>query len=282
MDLDDGETVKSVVVAAAAPGELDGFIDFHSGGRAIDFPEPGEALICPKLAETFRLGVGDSFSLRAPDGRRLELIVADVFDNYFFNYVAVDAETFREQWGALPERRTLLAHAAPGADVHLTAAALLEDERVLSVVISEDTAGRVTQMMQALDYIVILVIFCSGALAFIVLYNLTNINIIERLREIATVKVLGFRARETAAYVFRETILLSALGALLGLPLGRLLHRFVMSRIRVDLIFFELRIAPLSYLWALLFTFVFVTAVDLFMYFRLERIHMAEALKSNE
>ena len=137
-------------------------------------------------------------------------------------------------------------------------------------------------MMQALDYIVILVIFCSGALAFIVLYNLTNINIIEHYREIATVKVLGFRGSETAAYVFRENVLLSALGALIGLPLGRLLHRFVVGQIRVDLIHFELRIAPLSYLWSLLFTFVFVAAVDGFMYFRLERIHMAEALKSNE
>ena len=282
MDLDDGETVKNVIVAAAAPGELDGYIDFHSGGRSLEFPERGEALICPKLAETFRLGVGDSFTLRAPDGRRLELIVADVFDNYFFNYIAIDIETFREQWGELPEQRTLLANAAPGADIHLTAAALLDFDRVLSVVVSEDTAGRVAQMMQALDYIVILVIFCSGALAFIVLYNLTNINIIERLREIATVKVLGFRGRETAAYVFRENILLSALGALLGLPLGRVLHRFVMSQIRVDLIHFELRIAPISYLWSLLFTFVFVAAVDLFMYFRLDRIHMAEALKSNE
>ncbi len=282
MDLDDGEAVKSVIVAAAAPGELDGLIDFHAGDAPLPFPEPGEALICPKLAETFRLGVGDSFSLRSPDGRRLDLIVSGIFDNYFLNYVAIDFATFTEQWGAPPERRTLLADAAPGADIHRTAAALLEHGGVLSVVVSADTAGRVTQMMQALDYIVILVIFCSGALAFIVLYNLTNINIIEHYREIATVKVLGFRGSETAAYVFRENVLLSALGALIGLPLGRLLHRFVVGQIRVDQIHFELRIAPMSYLWSLLFTFVFVAAVDGFMYFRLARIHMAEALKSNE
>ena len=114
------------------------------------------------------------------------------------------------------------------------------------------------------------------------LYNLTNISIIERVREIATVKVLGFRARETAAYVFLENVLLAILGALLGLPLGKALHRFVMEQIHVDLLHCELRIAPRSYLLSLLFTFIFVAVVDVFMYFRLERIHMAEALKSNE
>ena len=114
------------------------------------------------------------------------------------------------------------------------------------------------------------------------LYDLTSISIIERFREIATVKVLGFRPREIAAYVFRENILLTALGALLGLPLGHALHRFVMAQIRVDLIHFTPRIAPQSYLWSLLFTFVFVAVVDGFMYFRLGRIHMAEALKATE
>ena len=282
MDLDDGETVRNVIVAASESGALDGYIRFHRGDTPLAFPEPGEALICAKLAETFRLGVGDSFALRSADGQRLELTVSGVYDNYFYNYVVVSLDSFAEQWGALPEQRTILADAAPDADIHRTAAALLDADGVLSVVISEDSAARVRQMMQALDYIVILVLFCSGALAFIVLYNLTNINIIERIREIATVKVLGFRARETAAYVFRENVLLSAVGALLGLPLGRVLHRFVMDQISVDLIFFKLRIAPMSYFLSLFFTFVFVAIVDVFMYFRLERIHMAEALKSNE
>ena len=105
---------------------------------------------------------------------------------------------------------------------------------------------------------------------------------VERLRELATVKVLGFYSGETARYFFRETVLLTAVGALIGLPLGRALHRFVMEQIKVDLIHFELRLAPVSYLWSIFFTFLFVAIVDLFMYFRLERIHMAEALKSAE
>jgi len=283
MDLDDGETVKEVIVAAASsPDALDGLIAFHSGGAPLPFPEPGEALICPKLAETFRIGVGDGISLRSAEGQRMELVVSGVFDNYFYNYVVVNLESFAGQWGAAPEQRTLLATAAPGADVHAVAAELLDHDGVISVFVSSDAAERVEQMLGALNYIVVLVLFCSGALAFIVLYNLTNINIIERIREIATVKVLGFYPRETAAYVFRENILLTVLGALLGLPLGRALHRFVMAQIRVDLIHFTLRIAPQSYLWSLLFTFVFVAVVDVFMYIRLGRIHMAEALKATE
>ena len=282
MDLDDGETVKNVIVVASKPGALDGLIDFHGGGKPLAFPEPGEALICPNLAETFRLRVGDAFTLRADDGRRLELTVAGVFDNYFYNYLAISEETFAEQWGELPPLRTIFANAAPDADVHAAAAALLDFPEIVTVIITEDTAARVDRMMQAMGYIVALVIVCSGALAFIVLYNLTNLSLIERLRELATVKVLGFYSGETARYFFRETVLLTAVGALIGLPLGRALHRFVMEQIKVDLIHFELRLAPASYLWSIFFTFLFVAIVDLFMYFRLERIHMAEALKSAE
>ena len=282
MDLDDGETVRDVIVVASTEGALDGLVDLHSGGRPVAFPGPGEALICPKLAETFRLRVGDVFSLRAEDGRRLDLTVADVADNYFYNYIFISTDSFAEQWGELPPLRTMFASAAPGADLHRTAAEMLDFPGVITVFVNADIAARLDQMMHAMGYIVLLVIFFSGALAFIVLYNLTNISIIERIREIATVKVLGFYPRETAAFVFRENVFLTALGALLGLPLGRALHRFVMAQIRVDLIHFELRIAPASFLWSLLFTLLFVAVVDLFMYFRLGRIHMAEALKANE
>ena len=282
MDLDNGERVREVIVAAGAPGDFDGLLRFHAGGTPLLFPETGEALICPKLAETCRLGIGDGFVLRNAEGRYLELTVSGIFDNYFYNYVVVNNDSFTDQWGALPERHTVLAVNRDGADLHRTAAELLEAPGVVSVVVMEDNAVWAAHMFQSMDYIVLLVIVCSGALAFIVLYNLTNISIIERLREIATVKVLGFRARETAAYVFRESLLLAVLGAALGLPLGRMLHRFVMDQIHLDLVHFVPRIAPISYLWSLLFTAAFVAVVDAAMYFRLDRIHMAEALKSNE
>ena len=128
--------------------------------------------------------------------------------------------------------------------------------------------------MSSLDYIVFLVIACAAALAFIVLYNLTNINITERVREIATIKVLGFYRR--------ENFVLTAFGSAFGLALGVFLHRFVMAQIRVDLIDFSVRILPKSYLLSFLFTFIFNFIISLFMELKLEKINMAESLKSIE
>ena len=141
---------------------------------------------------------------------------------------------------------------------------------------------RLSKMMSSLDYIVLIVIICAAGLAFIVLYSLTNINITERVREIATIKVLGFFRHETSSYVLRENLALTALGTAVGLGAGILLHSFVMAQIRVDLVDFSVRILPKSFLWSALLTFLFNFAVDLFMVIKLEKINMAESLKSIE
>ena len=137
-------------------------------------------------------------------------------------------------------------------------------------------------MMSSLNYIVIMVVICAAALAFIVLYNLTNINITERIREIATVKVLGFTLRETASYALSENLVLSALGALVGLPLGRALHAFVMAQIKVDLVRFDVRVATLSLALSVGLTLAFAGLVNLFMLLKIDRINMAESLKTIE
>ena len=137
-------------------------------------------------------------------------------------------------------------------------------------------------MMDSMDYIVLLVIVCAAALALIVLYNLTNINITERIREIATIKVLGFYARETADYVFRENIVLTAIGGLVGLGLGKALHWFVMYHINIDMISFKTYVKPVSYMYSLLLTFGFAMLVNLLMQGKIAKINMAESLKSIE
>ena len=149
-------------------------------------------------------------------------------------------------------------------------------ENVAAVSVNLDTRQRVGTMMSVLDYIVWMVTVCAGALAFIVLYNLTNININERIREIATIKVLGFYPGETAAYVFRENNTLTFLGMLVGLPLGKWLHAYVMSQIRIDTIAWQ------SVMFSILLTAVFAAIVNVVMYFKLRRISMAESLKSIE
>ena len=139
-----------------------------------------------------------------------------------------------------------------------------------------------SEALSGMSVMYFLVIACAGALAFTVIYNLTNINITERIREIATIKVLGFNAMETAQYVFRENMIMTGMGALLGLVLGKLLHAYVMGQIKVDLMSFDIRISPISYLYAIIATFIFAIIVAFFMFFKLKKINMAESLKSIE
>lgn len=282
MDFESGGKTKSVYVVAPYSGGLEGLVDLHNDDSPVSYPQKGEAVICTNLAENYGLAPGDTFILRDSDMNSLTLTVSGVFENYVYNYIYVSADTFTDQWGHLPEMKTVYAQPAEGLDVHEVAAKLLDYDGVSSVSTGADMEERVGNMMSSLNYIVWLIIICSGALAFIVLYNLTNININERIREIATIKVLGFYPNESASYVFRENMMLTALGALVGLPLGVILHRYVMSQIHVDLMYFDVRILPVSYLWSLAFTFLFALIVDLVMYFKLERINMAEALKSIE
>jgi putative ABC transport system permease protein len=152
----------------------------------------------------------------------------------------------------------------------------------MQVIIFGNLRTRLNSMMSSLDYIVLIIIICAAGLAFIVLYNLTNINITERVREIATIKVLGFFRRETSAYVLRENLVLTAMGTAAGIGAGILLHRFVMAQIKVDLVDFGVKILPESYAYSIALTFIFNFIVNLFMEIKLERINMAESLKSIE
>ena len=137
-------------------------------------------------------------------------------------------------------------------------------------------------MMDSLNAVIILIVAAAGALAFIVLYNLTNINITERVREIATIKVLGFYPKETSAYVFRENFILTGISAAVGLLLGKILLEFIIGQINVSMITFDARITPLSYILSVILTFAFAVIVNIVMYYRLKKIDMIESLKSVE
>jgi putative ABC transport system permease protein len=153
---------------------------------------------------------------------------------------------------------------------------------VQAVSISQDLADMVGSMMDALDMVIWVIVVAAGLMAVTVLYNLTNINITERIREIATVKVLGFYDHETAAYVFREVNMLSAGGSIVGLFMGKALHAFVIMQIQVENMYFPIKIAPLSYVISVVLTMVFSILITRFMRPRLKKIKMAESLKSIE
>ena len=282
VDVSAGGTTKSVYLVCTDAQSLDGFIDMHMDGESVAMPAAGEAVISRGLAETLGVGVGDGITVRDSDMNPAELTVSGVFDNYIYNYVFARPQTMEQEWGYAPEVKSAYVAVEDGLDPRAVAAELSSLEGVGNVSANIDMRERVNSMMESMDYIVMLIVFSAGALAFIVLYNLTNINITERTREIATVKVLGFFPRETASYVFSENFLLCFIAALAGLPLGKALHAFVMAQIRIDMIRFDVRVLPISYALAVALTFVFAILVNFALRFKLEKINMAESLKTVE
>ncbi len=283
-DLDFGGKTKSVYLEIPEDaGQTGEFLNLYTkDGTDIPYPSDGEAVISRKIAEDLEIKPGDTVLLRDSDMNSLKVTVSALCENYVYNYVYISKETYESQIGRKPEYKSAYVTVNEGTDVHEAAAAVSENDEVLAVSITEDMRSRIGSMMESLDYIVMLIIVCAGSLAFIVLYNLTNINITERIREIATIKVLGFYAKETADYVFRENLALTAVGAFSGLGLGRCLHAFVMYQVRIDMLSFQTLIQPRSYLYSLLFTFCFAMLVNGVMFFKLEKINMAESLKSIE
>lgn len=284
VDIDFGEKTKSLyMVIPKDAEEITEFINLHTEqGEAIPYPAKGEAVITAKAAKNLGIGVGDEVVIRDNDMNRIRVKITGLCENFVYNYIYINQETYQDQIGAEPECRSAYAIVTEGTDLHAAAARVSDGDNVLAVSVVQDMKDRISTMMQSMDYIVALIILCAGCLAFIVLYNLTNINITERIREIATIKVLGFYAKETADYVFRENLILTGLGAAVGLALGKLLHWFIMYNINIDMISFKNSISPLSYGLSFLLTFVFAMFVNGIMFFKLEKINMAESLKSIE
>ena len=284
VELDFGGKIKSIYLEVPEDeAEMGDFLNLHtSEGEQLSYPGAGEAVLTEKTAKNMGIKVGDQVVFRDNDRNGFTVRISGLCENFVSNYIYINKETYIEQMGMEPEYQGAYAVVREGVDVHEAAAVLSDMENVLAVSVTADMRQRIATMMESMDYIVFLIVACAGSLAFIVLYNLTNINITERIREIATIKVLGFYARETADYVFRENLVLTGMGAVVGLGLGKWLHSFVMYKINIDMISFKTMIAPVSYVWSLLLTFVFAMLVNGVMYFKLEKINMAESLKSIE
>lgn len=282
IDLVTENAVKSVnCVVTSEPEKFARFTDLHTTkGTPVAYPGKGEAVICNKLADTYNLQVGDSIKLQDENMREITAVISGIHQNFIYNYVYLSEDTYTDQMGEKPTYKTAYLNLAEDSDAHVLTGALMKIDGISSVTVNADMMERVTSMMESLNLIVIVVILCAAGLAFIVLYNLTNINITERIREIATIKVLGFYKKETASYVFRENIVLTFLGTLVGLVLGKYLHLFVMNEVQIDMICFDIRVLPISYCYSFLLTLVFAWFVNKVMGRKLDRISMTESLKS--
>ena len=255
----------------------------RTSGDAVAFSQTG-VVITEKMSERMGVDVGDEVTLQNADGDEGTFRVDGVAENYVENYVYLSAETYEAGFGTQPEANLVVLHAADASDEGRDAlgSALLSADGASGVSFIADLKGSFSDMMSRIDIIVVVLILSAGALAFIVLYNLTNINITERVKEIATIKVLGFFDREVSAYVYRESIALSVIGTLVGLVLGVFLHMFVIHSVEVDAVMFGRTIKPLSYVASAVLTMVFSILVNLVMHRKLRRISMVESMKAPE
>ena len=281
VDLISGSEAKEILMISADE-KLTEFVKLRSGQKDISLPGLNEVVISVGASEMMNIKAGDTIQLRNLDLKTMELTVSGIYDNHISNYCIVSPETIEAQYGEIPKQEMAFVMVSEDVNVHTLAADISELMDVMNVSIAADMADMVKGMMDALDLVIVVVVVSAALLAITVLYNLTNININERLREIATIKVLGFRSSETGAYVFKENMTLTVVGALFGLLLGKLLLWFVMTQIRIDMVWFRSSIMPASYVWSILLTLIAAIAVDFVFYFKLQTINMAEALKSVE
>ncbi len=273
-----------ITCVAINEDNFDRFVDLHDKEGKLAFPGQGEVIIVRKLQHDYGMNVGDTITLRK-DYHEMELKVVGVADNYVYDNIYMSEETYKQGMGRAGDIKAAyvkLDDEATEEEIRSAATVAANYENTVAVQVNADVKDNVAKMMKSLDAVVYVVILSAALLAFIVLYNLTNINITERIREIATIKVLGFRRFEVSQYVFRENLFLTAIAAVVGIPAGKWLLKFVIDNIVVKMIFFEPRLTNMDMVIAVVLTFVFSFVVNLAMQKRLSDVSMTESLKSIE
>lgn len=250
-------------------------------GESVEFTE-GSVLVTEKLAGLLGVDVGGTIMIENESGRRVDFTVTGIVENYVYHYLYISPELYESETNEPfePSEIDAVCVETDGEARETIAAQLQEQEGVATAGFTEDTRASFDDLVESLNSIILVIIFCAGALAFVVLYNLTNINVTERQRELATIKVLGFRDGEVAGYIYRETSLLTILGCAVGLAFGVLMHSFVIQTVEVDMVMFGRTVEPLSFVYSALLTLLFAVIVDLVMYPKLKKIDMVESLKS--
>ena len=238
------------------------------------------AIITEKLSELLGVEVGDAITLDK-DGR-VDVRVDDIVEHYVQHNVYLSAACYERLLGETPARNLILLKYGDGAQSDEVSAQLMAMDAVTSHSYIAAIRDSFTNSMEAIDYAVVIIILSAAALAFVVLYNLTNINITERTRELATLKVLGFFDKEITAYVYRENVFLTLFGIVLGLVMGRFLHAWMVLTVEVDIVMFGRTAPPYAYILAAALTVVFSVMVNIAAHFKLKKVDMVESLKTVE
>ena len=241
------------------------------------------AILTEKAAKLLEVNVGDKLTIDTDDGEKTVLISA-ICENYMGHYLYMTSEVYEKTFGEAPAYNSIYYRTQDRTteEAKDVGENIMKCDGTLSISYTTSLKKQVDHMLESLDIVIIVLIISAGMLAFVVLYNLNNINITERKRELATLKVLGFYDKEVSSYVYRENILLTLIGALAGLLIGKILHRFIIETVEIDSVMFGRNIDPPSFLYAFLLTVAFSLFVNGVMYFKLKKINMVESLKSVE
>ena len=278
-----GNSEATTLCIPETPAQFHEFVRLRErkSGNAIPFPDTG-VILTEKLCETLGISIGDTVTLEDPDGHRGELTVAGITENYLTSFAYLSPEAYRLAFGREPDLSTVLCRFAEGADADSAVARALESPHAVYASSSRTLRETFADSIGSINGVIWVLILAAGLLSMVVLYSLTNVNILERRKELATITVLGFHDREVERYIFRETNVLSFLGSLLGLGVGVVLHRYVVRTVEVEQVMFGRVVRPLSYLYAVAISMVFTLLVNQLLRRRIRRIDMVEAMKAGE
>lgn len=241
-------------------------------------------VLTEKMAKELGVSAGDTVTIKEENEKERTVKISQICENYMSHYLYMTPAVYKAAYGKEPEYNSIYyrTEGRTTKEAELVGEAALKLDGALSVSYTTELRQQVDDMLQSLDIVIVVLIISAGMLAFVVLYNLNNINITERKRELATLKVLGFYDKEVTEYVYRENILLTLIGSVFGMLLGKILHRFIIVTVEIDSVMFGRNINTISFVYAFLLTVVFSLFVNWVMYFKLKKINMVESLKSVE
>lgn len=262
------------------------FVDFHDRKSKEQYMLSDEgAIVSEKTAKLLEAEVGDTVEIKDEENGNKQVRIERICENYLGHYIYLTPAYYEKVYGEKPEYNSIffsVEESCTSRQMEEMGQNILKQDGALSVSYTHDIEKQLDDMLRSLNLVIIVLIISAGMLAFVVLYNLNTVNIAERKRELATLKVLGFYNGEVAQYVYRENILLTFLGAGVGVVLGKFLHLFIIETVEVDSAMFGRNINPPSFVYSLLLTVVFSLLINGVMYFKLKKIDMVESLKSIE
>lgn len=278
-----GKSETTTLCIPEEPSRFGEFVRLRSRktGQAVPFSQNG-AVLTEKLCETLGITVGDTVTLEDADGHRGEVRVDGITENYLTSFAYLSPKTYRAAFGNAPDFDTLLCCYAEGADTDGAVARALESEHAVYASSSLTLRETFADSIGSINGVIWVLILAAGLLSMVVLYSLTNVNILERRKELATIAVLGFHDREVERYIFRETNVLSFLGSLLGLGVGIVLHQYVVRTVEVEQVMFGRVVRPLSYVYAVGISMLFTLLVNRLLRRRIRKIDMVEAMKAGD